>query len=90
MNPFVLACQPSPPTPPPAGFNLNLTRLAEFDPRYAQGLHARVTDGSIDGYMQRGEMWVSVREVHDLLPAGHDTVDPDSDYYIPAGLISDG
>jgi hypothetical protein len=89
MNLFAAAAMSPLPEPlPPADFNLKLSLLSECR---TAAITRAVHQGQLDGFICKGELWVRLADVHDLLPPGHCTYDElDNCCYVPPELISTG
>lgn len=75
MNVFASALmQPLPIPKPPVEFDIKLDLLKASR---AAVLAAAVHGGQLDGFYCQGQLWVRRGDIHDLLPPGHCTSDPD-------------
>ena len=86
MNVFASALAGHSPTPTaPVDFDLKVSLLPT---RRAAFITRTVHQGQFDGFICEGELWVRRADIHDLLPPGHCTYDPDDACcFIPWNLI---
>lgn len=80
MNVFASALSQPIMTLPPPGFSIKVGLLR---PSWAEALTRAVYDGLFDGYVMRGELWVSRSDIQDHIGPGHCTHDETDTCFIP-------